>query len=88
MTAGERNVLADQLMDLLRQQSGMSAGDQVATVAVLAGKVIAAAVPDNMMRSSASKGFLSTMNAQLTLESAGEHRATQPIGRFGMEDDE
>lgn len=84
MTVGERNTLADRLLDLLK--SAPDAGDQVAVTAMLAGKVIALGVKP-ADRLSASKAFQATMNAQLTLESVGEHRAIQPIGRFSAEDE-
>jgi hypothetical protein len=87
MTMTERNAIAENLFDQFKSMTSSDvAGDQVAIIAALGGKVIASYV-DAGNRPAAMKAFMTTLNAQLTLESAGEHRATQAIGRFSMDEE-
>lgn len=88
MTAGERSTVADQLVEALRlAASGATVGDQVAIAAIMAGKVIATGAQSGTDRGQAAKTLVMLLNAQLTLESVGEHRPPTPIGRFSSEDE-
>ena len=86
MNVTERSKLAD---DLLADMTRLAATpeDQIAVAGMLAAKAVASAVADPRNRGQAVRAVTSAMNAQLTLETAGEHRAVQPIGRMSLEDD-
>ena len=88
MNVTDRNKVADELFANLSQLGVSTPEDKVAVAGMLAAKVIASAVDDTRNRSAAVRSLQATMSAQLTLETAGDHRALQPIGRMGVEDDE
>ena len=88
MNVTERSKVADDLLVEMARLGAGSPEDKVAVAGMLAGKVVASVVSDARDRSSAVTALQSAMSAQLTWETAGEHRARQPIGRMGMEDDE
>jgi hypothetical protein len=87
VTSTERARVADELLGLLASQAATPA-DRVIIVGMLAAKAISADDMDPRGRGSAVKSLTNVMNAQLTLETAGEHRAVQPVGRLSTEDDE
>ena len=88
MNATERNKIADDLFAELARTTSGSTEDKIAVAAVLAAKVVASATSDSRNRSATVRSLTMIMTAQLTLETAGEHRALQPIGRMGTGEDD
>ena len=85
MNVTERSRVADDLVAALDRANAEPA-ERSAIAGMCAGKVIASSVEGNQ-RGQAAKALNGAMTAQLTLETAGEYRSLQPIGRLGMDDE-
>lgn len=88
MNVTERGQAADAIAAQVVALSGAAPADVLAIGGMLAAKLVVAALQDPRGRSDAVRALTSAMNAQLALETAGEHRVSQPIGRLGMEDED
>ena len=88
MNVTERGQAADELAARIIALPGVTPEEALSIGGMLAAKIIIRVTEDARLRKQSAQAFNAAMNAQLTLETAGEHRVSQPIGRMSMEDED
>lgn len=88
MNVTERGQAADTIAAQIITLPGASLEEALSITGMLAAKIIIRVTDDARLRKQSLQAFQAALNAQLTLETAGDHRVSQPIGRMSMEDED
>lgn len=88
MNVTERGQAADAIAAQIIALPGATLEEALSVTGMLAAKIIVRVTDDVRLRKQSVQAFQAAMNAQLTLETAGDHRVSQPVGRMSMEDDD